>query len=122
MGLLNIDKNKLVARGLTRPSSEALTHASFYQASQEIFYVFHVHSPLIWQHAEALQIPVTASHIAYGTSDMALEIKNMFASAALASKNIIAMGGHKDGVIAFGSTADDTGQILVKTLDSINQD
>ena len=116
-----IQENKLIAKGLTRPSSEALTHASFYQASPEIYYVFHVHSALIWQHAEALQIPVTASHIAYGTPEMALEINNMFTSGALASKNIVAMGGHKDGVIAFGSSADETGKILVKTLNSISQ-
>lgn len=111
-----IEKNKLVAKGLTRPSSEALTHASFYQASQDIHYVFHVHSAKIWKQAKTLELPVTPDDIAYGTPEMALQIQHLFESGQLSSVNIVAMGGHRDGVIAFGETAEQAGQGIINIL------
>lgn len=115
-----VEKNKLYARGLTRPSSEALTHAAFYQASSEIQYVFHVHSASIWMNTEALNIPVTVASIAYGTPEMALEIQRMFDTGQLASGNIVAMGGHEHGVISFGATADEAGSVLLNAINQIS--
>lgn len=114
-----IADNRLVARGLIKPSSEALTHAAFYYANQSINYVFHVHNATIWKNATQLNIPMTASNVSYGTPEMAMEIKKMFESGVLNAQNVVAMGGHQDGVISFGITANEAGQSLKNVLSSI---
>lgn len=115
-----IDENRLVASGLVKPSSEALTHSAFYHASQDINYVFHVHSATIWSHAKQLGIPVTSPSVSYGTPQMAEEIQKLFNSAELNSHNIVAMGGHRDGIIAFGKTAEQAGDSLLSAMKESN--
>jgi ribulose-5-phosphate 4-epimerase/fuculose-1-phosphate aldolase len=115
----NIKQNRLVARGLTNPSSEALTHSAFYQAKADINYVFHVHSPEIWNNAQSLDIPVTSPSITYGTPEMATAIKKFLDTATIDSDNIVAMGGHTDGIIAFGHTANQAGNCLISMLKQV---
>jgi ribulose-5-phosphate 4-epimerase/fuculose-1-phosphate aldolase len=106
--------NHITAEGPVKPSSEALTHGAIYRADQSIAYVFHVHSPDIWQQASHLAIPATARNVSYGTPEMAGEIERQLADATTRQKQIIVMGGHEDGVIAFGASAEKTGQTLVR--------
>jgi len=115
----DIEHNRLLARGLTEPSSEALTHSAFYAASENINFVFHVHSPLIWNNARKLGIPVTSAAVTYGTPEMAREIKKLFESGQLGENAILAMGGHPDGVIAFGATANDAGNNILRELEKL---
>ena len=112
-----INENKLVAKGLVKPSSEALTHSAFYAVMPAVNFVFHVHSSKIWQNAKALNIPFTAPHVAYGTPDMAREINKLFDTGVFDARNVVAMGGHRDGIIAFGSTADQAGQVIIDALE-----
>lgn len=112
----SIKENSLTATGQTKPSSEALTHAVFYNASKDINYVFHVHNKMIWEAAENLDIPVTDPLVRYGTPEMAFEIEQMLTSGVLGTRNIVAMGGHQDGIISFGKTADDAGQSLIALM------
>ena len=114
----NINENKLIAKGCVKPSSEALTHSAFYMANPNINFVFHVHSASIWENADKLGIPVTSSAVSYGTPEMAREIKKLFDSGELNSQYIVAMGGHRDGIISFGQTANQAGQSII---DSLNQ-
>ncbi len=50
--------------GLVRPSSESMTHGVLYDADPAIRFVFHGHSPAIWEQARALDLPT--SHPAAG--------------------------------------------------------
>jgi len=106
-------RNHIMAEGPIKPSSEALTHCAIYQFDSSINYVFHVHSPDIWQHAVSMAIPTTAKNVSYGTPEMASEIERLLASSDTRQKRIIAMGGHEDGIVAFAATAEEAGQILV---------
>ena len=106
-------RNHIIAEGPIKPSSEALTHGAIYQFDSSINYVFHVHSPDIWQHAVSLAIPTTAKNVSYGTPEMASEIERLLTSSDTRQKRIIAMGGHEDGIVAFAATAEEAGQILV---------
>ena len=115
-----INENRLVARGPVKPSSEALTHSAFYYADNDINFIFHVHSAKIWNKAKQLALPITSPTIPYGTPEMAMEIKNLFAQGALKDCNVVAMGGHKDGIIAFGNTADLTGEGIESVLEECN--
>jgi ribulose-5-phosphate 4-epimerase/fuculose-1-phosphate aldolase len=108
--------NRIEARGPIRPSSESLTHGVVYDQSNDIRVVLHVHSPDIWQAAVRLGLPVTAATVAYGTPAMALEVDRLFRETDVREQGIFSMGGHEDGIAAFGKTADEAGSCLTRAL------
>jgi len=108
--------NRVVAAGPIKPSSESLTHGYVYNINNEIRVILHVHSPAIWRCASMLGIPVTDKGVPYGTPEMAREVERLFRQTDLMELRIFAMGGHEDGVIAFGSTADEAGSVLMQAL------
>ncbi len=109
-------RNQVSSRGLTEPSSETMTHGAVYDLSPHIRFVFHAHSPIIWHRAEPLRIPTTDPGVAYGTPEMALAVQELYRSSALSEVRILAMGGHEDGVMVFGHTAEQAGQVLLTYL------
>lgn len=109
-------QNRVRSQGLAEPSSETMTHGAIYDLSPAIRYVFHAHSPIIWQRARSLRIPTTDPRVAYGTPQMALEVQRLFGSSTLSANHVLAMGGHEDGIIVFGHTAEEAGQVLVTYL------
>jgi ribulose-5-phosphate 4-epimerase/fuculose-1-phosphate aldolase len=110
------DRNALTADGLIMPSSEALTHGAIYAARPHIGFVFHAHDPAIWSHADALGIPVTPGDVAYGTPEMAAAVRRLFDETDAETRGLFAMGGHPDGVVAFGDTAREAGTRLIAAL------
>jgi ribulose-5-phosphate 4-epimerase/fuculose-1-phosphate aldolase len=110
------ERNRVAATGPVKPSSESLTHGAVYNAGTDIRVIFHVHSPAIWRCAARLELPVTGIQFAYGTPAMAREIGRLIEAAGLMEAGVVAMGGHEDGVIAFGHTADQAGSVLMRAL------
>ncbi len=106
-------QNRIAAEGPIRPSSEALTHAAVYRAAAAIQCVLHVHSPEIWRHAERLGLPMTRPRIAYGTPEMALEVESLLRTP---ESRVIAMGGHRDGLIAVGESVEAAALPLIRKL------
>jgi L-ribulose-5-phosphate 4-epimerase len=102
-------KNYVRATGPVAPSSESMTHAVIYSMDSKCQAVIHVHSPLLWKNARRLGIPLTSRHVPYGTPEMAREVERLFRKGKMKRKKIFAMGGHRDGVISFGQTADEAG-------------
>jgi L-ribulose-5-phosphate 4-epimerase len=112
VSVIDLDRNSLRSKGEIPPSSEALTHAALYQVRPSIRGVVHVHSHAIWT-AWCDKLPTTKHDVAYGTPEMAYEMIRLHKRNALADLGVIVMGGHQDGVIAFGrSLADAAGEIL----------
>ena len=111
-----IRSNALTSLGETKPSSEALTHGAIYDLSPAIRFVFHGHIPALWHHAKTLRLPITHPKIAYGTQEMALEMRRLYRDTNLSETRCLAMGGHEDGIIAFGRTADEAGKVLIGAL------
>jgi ribulose-5-phosphate 4-epimerase/fuculose-1-phosphate aldolase len=107
------DENRLVAHGPIRPSSESLTHGAVYALDPAIRVVLHVHSPEIWRTAAALGIPITDPLVPYGTPEMAAEVAHLFRSTDMAQRRIFSMGGHEDGIFAFGETAEEAADVLL---------
>ncbi len=108
--------NRVVSSGRTRPSSEALSHAAVYDLGPHIQAVLHVHSPVLWSSAAALRIPTTDPAATYGTPAMAQAIAHCYAQGRFAERQILAMGGHEDGMVAFGRSIEEAGLVLVKWL------
>jgi ribulose-5-phosphate 4-epimerase/fuculose-1-phosphate aldolase len=108
--------NRLVAEGPIRPSSESLTHGALYALDASLRFIMHAHSPEIWRHATALGIPLTDPAAAYGTPEMADETRRLLRDEAVRAGGIFAMGGHEDGLVAFGRTAEEAGTVLLRAL------
>ena len=113
---VNLEDNRVDARGLVKPSSESLTHAAVYSIDERIRFVFHVHSPEIWLSRDRLAIAQTGDDIAYGTPQMAQEMFRLYRQGGFRNGNILAMSGHQDGIISFGENADEAGNMIIETF------
>lgn len=106
----DLKKGSITAEGLVPPSSESLTHFAIYEANSAIQYVFHVHHRQLWDMLIAGPFDYIEANIAYGTQKMAKA-----ASELLVNKNagIFVMKGHEDGVISYGTTAEEAGKNIL---------
>jgi hypothetical protein len=112
----NSRANLVRARGPIRASSESMTHGAVYDQSSLIRWVFHVHAPELWRQRRALKIPESKANVPYGTPAMAAEVQRLFDETNIRTLRIFAMAGHEDGVVSFGSSAADAGQLMIHYL------
>ncbi|WP_341325273.1 class II aldolase/adducin family protein [Methylotuvimicrobium sp. KM2] len=112
----DIERYFLQSKGLTKPSSEAITHACVYSQDASIRSVIHIHSPEIWQKTAELALPHTPADAAYGTPQMARAVAELFQSGPLDDRPIFSMLGHQDGIVAFGDSIEHAAWLLIKAL------
>ncbi|MCP4200792.1 MAG: class II aldolase/adducin family protein [bacterium] len=112
----DFDRNQLVSRGLTPPSSESMTHGAVYDLGPHIRCVLHAHSPVLWNRRRELRLPETSPAVPYGTPEMAREVQRLYREGIFAERRVLAMGGHEDGIVAFGRSPEDAGQALLTWL------
>lgn len=112
----DVANNRVESWGPVMPSSESLTHATLYDLAPHVRFVLHAHAPVVWRRAKELRLPTTSERVAYGTPEMAAEVARLWRETTLADVGVLAMGGHEDGVIAFGRTADEAGAALLRPL------
>ncbi len=108
--------NQAARHGEVLPSSESMTHGAVYDLGTHVRFVFHTHSAAIWRRARRLRLPTTDPAVPYGTPEMAREVGRLYRTTPLAELRILAMGGHEDGVLAFGRTAEEVGEVMLRTL------
>lgn len=108
--------NQLMASGQIQPSSEALSHGVLYQSCPEILWVMHLHSPDIFRRRVSLGLPCTNSAAEYGTPEMAAEIQRLAKDHDHSGSGLLVMTGHQDGILAFGPSAAETGNLVVESL------
>ncbi len=113
----DLQANRVFAQGPIRPSSESLTHGTLYDQSNDIRVIFHVHSPAIWQESARLGLACTDPAIPYGSPEMAFEVARLYRATDFHESGIFTMGGHQDGVIAFGKDVASTGKVLLEILE-----
>lgn len=112
----DLQNNRIVATGKIPPSSEALSHAVLYQACAHIDWVMHLHSPEIFSRAAYLGLQGTDPTAAYGTVQMAEDIRRLAGNSQTESPGLIVMTGHLDGILAYGRRAQQVGGLVVATL------
>ncbi len=112
----NPAKNQLQATGQIKPSSEALSHGILYQSNPEIHWVMHLHSPEIFNNYRFLALPCTDPSAAYGTPEMASAIEALAKEREDRHASLLVMGGHEDGILAYGADAEATGELVIRTL------
>jgi len=115
----DIDKNQIYCSGLIKSSSEALTHAMIYELEDGRYNsVIHVHHYEMWKQLKN-KVPTTSNKIAYGTKDMGFEIKRLYNTGNLKTEKILIMAGHEEGIITFGNTLEESGDILLHYLSKV---
>jgi hypothetical protein len=106
----------VVSSGPVAPSSEAMSHAALYAVRPEARFVLHGHSPVLWGRGAALGLPSTPPGVEYGTVAMARAFREVLERQPPGRPGVLVMGGHEDGVVAWGVTADEAGQALLGAL------
>ena len=112
---INLERFWVEGRGELPPSSETMTHAMIYAAEPNAQFVFHAHSPEIWNNADALLLPSTPANVPYGSPAMSQAVIDLLA-ANMSRPLVFTTRGHTDGVFALGPTARDTGGLLTSYL------
>ena len=107
---VDFKNNKVMASGQILPSSECMTHAAVYEANPDANYVFHIHCKPLWKKHE--NVPVTNPLIEYGTPEMAEEVKGIIQ--LYPKTGVMVLGGHENGLLSWGGSADDAGWNLIK--------
>jgi hypothetical protein len=107
------NRHQVSAHGPIKPSSESLSHGVIYDLIPSARCVIHAHSPDIWNNAHALNIPITSPSATYGSMELVDEIKQLLKDQSL---KIFSMGGHEDGIVAFGTGLSEAGCLLISTL------
>jgi hypothetical protein len=54
--------------------------------------------------------------VAYGTPEIAIEVCRLFAETEVKERRIFGMGGHEDGIVTFGRTAEEAGAVMLTFL------
>jgi len=102
---------RIVSHGEVRPSSESMTHAVLYKMNPDIRCVLHAHDAVIWDYARDLGLSSTPEDVEYGTPEMVLAVEAI--ARRLGGVGVFSMGGHRDGIIAFGRNEDEAGKRLI---------
>ncbi|NEW85554.1 MAG: class II aldolase/adducin family protein [Mariniphaga sp.] len=105
--------NALWCRGLIKASAESMSHAAIYAATSEVGAVIHIHNLQLWEkHLDVF--PTTDKTVEYGTPTMAFEISKIMTLPETLDKKIFVMGGHKEGIIAFGRTMEEAARMILE--------
>ena len=107
--------NEIQCTGKIRASAESLTHAAVYEASPEIRAVIHIHSLDLWVRYKGF-MPTSPETAEYGTPEIALAVRNLCLSSKIRGDEVIIMGGHKEGIIAYGKDLEAAGNKILKIL------
>lgn len=110
----DILQNSVSCIGLSKSSSESLSHAIIYGANPKVNAVIHIHHKDMWN-CYLMDLPTTHKKVEFGTPEMALEIKKY----AHKSSGIIIMGGHPEGIITYGKSLAEAETILLNYYNKI---
>ncbi|MEL6634754.1 MAG: class II aldolase/adducin family protein [Bacteroidota bacterium] len=108
---VDISANELWCEGETKASSESLTHAAVYQLHPHIEAVIHVHHLGLWHQLQQTH-PTSSAEVPYGTPEMAGEVQRLYRETDLKERKLLAMGGHEEGIISFGTSMEEAYEVL----------
>ena len=114
----DFDRNWVKCVGSIRASSESLSHAAVYLSCPDVNAVVHVHCLSLWKKLIG-KMPTTSSDALYGSPDMAREIVRLLKDAGVRKKRVIVMGGHEEGILAFGKDLGDVEGVVLGLVDGV---
>jgi hypothetical protein len=113
----DIMANWLRCRGPVQASSESLSHAAVYECDPAIAAVIHVHHLGLWERLRGV-LPTTDLAAEAGTPAMAMSIAELLDDPITRSRGLFVMGGHREGLVAFGHSLDEAGAGMLRMFES----
>jgi len=107
------DSNSVWCRGEFNASAESMSHSAIYTSIPEAAAVVHIHNRPLWEKYLHL-LPTTSLEAEYGTPAMAAEIDRILLLPDTLHKKIIIMGGHPEGIIAFGTNIEEAALAILR--------
>ncbi len=111
----NLRENRVTSVGMSPASSESLSHAMFYDLDSNINVVIHIHHRELWK-SLLQQVPTTAQSAGYGTPEMAVEIRRLYAQDDLRDRKVVVTAGHPEGIFTFGKNPREAISVLDRYL------
>lgn len=108
----------LKSSGSIKPSSEALTHGTIYNLSDDIGAVIHIHSKRVWRFMLDSDYLKTAV-VEYGSIEMIDEVNRIFSDIYPLNNPKFVMAGHEDGVMVFAKNLSEAEVVLLEILGNI---
>lgn len=118
--LYNFACNSISCTGMTKASAESLSHAAVYESLQWVGAVVHIHCLALWKRLLNV-IPTTSTGIEYGTPEMAEAIQQLI-SRMDSRERVIVMGGHREGILAYGSNLEEATSEITKIYNQYQND
>ncbi|NQU54479.1 MAG: class II aldolase/adducin family protein [Bacteroidetes bacterium] len=109
----SFSKNSLKCTGSINASAESLSHAIIYESLPDVGAVIHIHHKGMWD-KYLNHTATTSADVPYGTPEMAKEIQKIIMAIKPNQDPVLVMGGHEEGIIVWGRTLDDAGEIVLK--------
>ena len=105
----SLETNSVWSEGFLKPSSETMSHAAIYAANPQVRCVLHIHDSGLWN-AFVNKLPTTPLEFAYGTVAISKSVSSLVESDFLLPHGVVIMGGHPDGLLAFGNSPEEAFQ------------
>jgi len=112
--------NRVSCMGKIRSSSESMSHGAIYNADIGVKSVIHVHHQGMWEYMLANAYPSTSERAAFGTPELAEEIKGLVVQRA-GTNGVFVLKGHQEGVIAYASRLEDARELLLSIYEKQNR-
>ncbi|MFA6947223.1 MAG: class II aldolase/adducin family protein, partial [Pedobacter sp.] len=107
------EENWVRCTGEINASAESLSHAAIYEAIPGARAVIHIHHKGMWDKFIHV-LPTTSPNVLYGTPKMANEVRRIALTMTSDQDSILVMGGHEEGIIAWGKSIHEAGETLWK--------
>lgn len=107
------DANALGCRGPVAASSESLSHTAVYAADPSAGAVIHVHHLGLWDALRGV-LPTTDPAAEAGTPEMAVAVRAVVRAGV--PGGVFVMGGHREGLVAFGRNTEEAGGRLLAVV------
>jgi putative hydrolase of the HAD superfamily len=111
----DIENNRVISKGITKPSSESMTHAAIYSIAPEVKYVIHVHHKELWENYRKLEMSTTPEDAPYGTPEMAKAIQEAYKSQPKLNAPVCLLG-HIEGLLTWGETKEEALELFLEAL------
>ena len=113
----DLTKGIVNSKGLTKPSSEALTHAAIYSIAPEVQFVFHIHSLPLWEKTAELKLVTTDKKAQYGSLDLVKAIQSVYFQGK--KTGLVSLLGHKEGLLIWGEKGEEMIEQIENALKQI---
>ena len=112
---IDFDSFKTTASGLSKPSSECITHGAIYNLDSNIDAVIHVHNEKLWDFMLKNDY-LSTNDTPYGTPEMVEDVIAMYKDKEPLLNNLFVMKGHFEGIVSFGRDLPEAESVLYKLV------